>query len=219
MSRRLLLVDDHRLFRDGIRSLLAYQEDFEVVGEADDAEGGVRQALRLRPDIVLMDIDFPQGPDGIEAAARITAQLPGTSVVMLTVHDDTEKLLDAFKAGASGYLVKSIRSEELLRRLRALSEGEAVLSRGLAVRILAEFRRGTYDPIETELTSREFEVLTLVAQRKSNREIATDLVISENTVKNHMKAILGKLQVRNRRAAAAYGISHGWFAPSEPGRR
>lgn len=208
---RLLLVDDHHLFRDGIRSLLSYQDDFEVVGEAEDAESGVNEALRLQPDIVLMDIDFPKGPDGIEATRQIREALPATEVVMLTVHDDTEKLLDAFKAGAQGYLVKSVRSEELLRRLRGISEGDAVLSRAMATRILDEFRRNAETLPDMALTTREFEVLTLVARRMSNKEIASELVISEHTVKNHMKNILTKLQVRSRRAAAAYGIAHGWF--------
>ncbi len=208
---RLLLVDDHHLVRDGIRSLLSYQEDFEVVGEASDAESGVREAERLRPDLVLMDIDFPAGFDGIEATRRIKDSLPGTDVVMLTVHDDTEKLLDAFKAGASGYLVKSIRSEEMLRRLRSIADGDAILSRAMAARILEEFRHTVDDLPGMALTGRELEVLSLVAQRQSNREIAASLSISEHTVKNHVKSILGKLQVRSRRAAAAYGIARGWF--------
>lgn len=211
MPTRLLLVDDHRLFRDGLRSLLSYQDDFEVVGEADDAESGLAEARKLRPDLVLMDIDFPIGPDGIQAVEWIKTELPDTDVIMLTVHDDTDKLLDAFKAGAQGYLVKSIRSEELLRRLRGIAEGDAVLSRGVAMRILEEFRKNTGMPADMALTTREFEVLGLVARRMSNKEIASQLVISEHTVKNHMKNILTKLQVRSRRAAAAYGISQGWF--------
>lgn len=215
---RILLADDHHLVRDGIRSLLSYQEDFEVVGEAHDAESAVREAVRLRPDLVLMDIDFPGGPDGIAATARIKELLPTTDVVMLTVHDDTEKLLDAFRAGAQGYLVKSIRSEELLRRLRGISDGDAVLSKAMATRILDEFRRGNDAVPDTALTTREFEVLTLVAQRLSNKEIAARLVISEHTVKNHMKNILTKLQVRSRRAAAAYGFAQGWFRNTERGQ-
>ena len=211
MTMRIVLVDDHRLFRDGLRSLLSYQDDFEVVGEADDAESGLIETRKLRPDIVLMDIDFPSGPDGIQAVEWIKAELPETNVIMLTVHDDTDKLLDAFKAGAQGYLVKSIRSEELLRRLRGIAEGDAVLSRGIAMRILDEFRKNTGMPPDMALTTREFEVLGLVARRMSNKEIAGQLVISEHTVKNHMKNILTKLQVRSRRAAAAYGISRGWF--------
>ena len=211
---RLLLVDDHHLFRDGIRSLLAYQDDFEVVGEASDAESGVKEAARLRPDLVLMDIDFPAGPDGIEATRRIKSALPDIDIVMLTVHDDTEKLLDAFKAGASGYLVKSIRSDEMLRKLRGIAGGDAVLSRAMALRILDEFRRTAANAADTALTGREMEVLTLVAQRFSNRDIADRLSISEHTVKNHVKNILAKLQVRSRREAAAYGAARGWFRES-----
>lgn len=208
---RLLLVDDHHLVRDGIRALLSYHEDFEIVGEADDADSAVKEAMRLRPDLVLMDVDLPGGSDGIAATSRITELLPKTEVVMLTVHDDTEKLLDAFKAGARGYLVKSIRSEEFLRRLRGIADGDAILSKVMATRILDEFRRSAEVPTDMALTSRELEVLTLVAQRKSNKEIAADLVISEHTVKNHMKNILKKLQVRGRRDAAAYGVTHGWL--------
>ena len=132
---------------------------------------------------------------------------------MLTVHDDTDRLLDAFKAGAQGYLVKSIRSEEMLRRLRGIAEGDAVLSRAMATRILDEFRRGAEVLSDMALTSRELEVLSLVAQRRSKKEIATELVISEHTVKN----ILTKLQVRSRREAAAYGVAHGWFRNVERG--
>lgn len=211
MTLRVVLIDDHRLFRDGIRALMSYQEDFDVVGEADDAESGIAEVLRLKPDIVLMDIDLPVGKDGIAATAEIKEALPGTEVVMLTVHDDTEKLLDAFKAGAQGYLLKSVRSEELLRRLRGIADGDAILSKGMASRILQEFRKGTGVPPEMELTPREIEVLGLVTQRMSNKEIAAHLVISEHTVKNHVKNILTKLQVGSRREAAAYGVAQGWF--------
>lgn len=209
MTSRLVLVDDHRLFRDGIRSLLSYQDDFEVVGEADDAISGVAEVVRLEPHLVLMDIDFPAGADGIEATRQIKDQLPTTVVIMLTVHDDTERLLEAFKAGAQGYLVKSIRSEELLRRLRGIADGDAILSKAMATRILEEFRHQPLIPGDTALTAREVEVLSLVAERLSNKEIASRLVISEHTVKNHMKSILTKLQVRSRRQAAAVGLAQG----------
>ncbi len=208
---RILLVDDHALFRDGMRLLFSYQPDFEVVGEADDATAGVSEALRLQPDLVLMDIDFPHRADGVDGTRQIKDSLPSTSVVMLTAHDDTARLLDAFRAGAQGYIVKSVRSEELLYRLRSFADGDAVLSKAMATRILEEFRRTTVDDLPDDLTPREFEVLTLVAQRRSNKEIAAQLVISEHTVKNHMKNILTKLQVRGRRAAAAYGEAQGWF--------
>ena len=126
---------------------------------------------------------------------------------MLTVHDDTEKLLDAFKAGAQGYLVKSIRSEELLRRLRGISDGDAVLSRAMATRILDEFRRSAEVLPDMALTSREFEVLTLVAQRRSNKEIATELVISEHTVKDHLKRLMKKTRVTTRTAVVSRLLS------------
>lgn len=207
---RLLLVDDHALFREGLAQLFAYQDDFAIVGEADDAPSALAQARAARPDLVLMDIDLP-GQDGIAATRQLKAEWPEITVVMLTVHDDTEKLLAAIKAGAQGYLVKNIRSPELLDQLRGLARGEAAISRRMATRLLAEFQRADVpaEP-EVDLTAREIEVLELVAARHSNREIAARLVISEHTVKNHLKNILAKLHLRSRRQAAAYGVARGW---------
>lgn len=208
---RLLLVDDHALFREGLKALFAYEADCDVVGEAGSADEAVALARDLGPDLVLMDIDLP-GEDGVEATRRIKSEQPGTMVVMLTVHDDTEKLMEAIKAGAQGYLVKSIRSAELLEQLRGISRGEAAISRRMAARILDEFQRDR-DNASTEaiLTSRELEVLELVAARLANKEIAARLVISEHTVKNHLKSILAKLHLRSRRHAAAYGVAQGWI--------
>ena len=208
---RLLLVDDHALFREGIMSLLSYQGDFIVVGEAEDAESALNQARALRPDIVLMDIELP-GEDGVSTTRRMTMELPAVAVVMLTVHDDSETLFEAIKAGAQGYLVKNVRSRELLQQLRGLARGEAAISRRIAARILHEIRDQTqsFGP-EEELTPREMEVLELVVARLSNAEIAERLVVSEHTVKNHMKSILSKLHLRNRHQAAAYGIARGWL--------
>ena len=140
---------------------------------------------------------------------------------MLTVHDATDKLLEAIKAGAQGYLVKNIRSSELLEQLRGLKRGEAAITRRMAARILEEFQRGqatagTRDESASDLTARELEVLELVADRLSNKEIAARLVISEHTVKNHLKNILGKLHLRSRREAADYGLARGWVRPAEP---
>jgi DNA-binding NarL/FixJ family response regulator len=217
---RLLLVDDHALFREGLAGLFAYQDDFLIVGEAANSESALSQTATLCPDIVLMDIDMP-GEDGIATTRRLKAEFPDVIVVMLTVHDATDKLLEAIKAGAQGYLVKNIRSAELLEQLRGLTQGEAAITRRMAARILEEFRRSgaSSDPIEEpaqELTARELEVLELVADRLSNKEIATRLVISEHTVKNHLKNILSKLHLRSRRQAADYGLARGWVRPAEP---
>src|SRR3990172_9609060 len=214
---RLLLVDDHALFREGLISLLSYQDDFTVVGEAEDAESALAQARALEPDIVLMDVEL-QGEDGVIATQRLKMEMPDLAIVMLTVHDDSQTLFEAIKAGAEGYLVKNVRSRELLEQLRGLARGEAAISRRMAARILQEIR-GQTEPFgpEEELTPREMEVLELVAARLSNAEIAERLVVSEHTVKNHMKNILSKLHLRNRRQAAAYGIARGWL-PRPNGR-
>lgn len=209
----MLLVDDHALFREGLASLLAYQDDFTVVGEAGDADQAQQQASLLRPDLILMDIDLP-GTDGIEATRRLTAELPGVTVVMLTVYDEADKLFEAVKAGAQGYLVKSIRSAELLDRLRGLARGEAPFDGRLSAQVLAEFRkRDAAVTPDVELTRRELEVLELVSVHLSNKEIAARLSLSEHTVKNHLKSILRKLHLRSRRQAAVLGLSRGWVRP------
>ena len=215
---RLLLVDDHALFREGLEGLLAYQDDFKVVGQAEDAQGALALAQEVRPDVVLMDVDLP-GDDGISATRRIKAAVPEATVVMLTAYDDSDRLLQALKAGAQGYLLKNIRSTELLDQLRGLAAGEAPISRRIATRMLEELRRGQ-DAEGTEpdakMTVRELEVLELVAARLQNKQIAEGLVISEHTVKNHLKNILSKLQLRSRRQAAAYGLARGWVRPHGP---
>jgi DNA-binding NarL/FixJ family response regulator len=207
---RLLLVDDHALFREGLIALLSYQDDFTVVGEAEDAASALTEVRVLKPDIVLMDIDLP-GEDGVSATRRLSLELPDLIVVMLTVHDDSQTLFEAIKA-AQGYLIKNARSRELLEQLRGVARGEAAISRRMAARILEEIQVQT-DPFgpEEELTARELQVLELVAARLSNAEIAERLVVSEHTVKNHMKNILSKLHLRNRHQAAAYGVARGWL--------
>lgn len=214
---RLLLVDDHALFREGLIALLSYQDDFTVVGEAEDAESALKQARLLQPDIVLMDIELP-GEDGVTVTQRLKMEMPDLTIVMLTVRDDSQTLFEAIKAGAQGYLVKNVRSRELLDQLRGLARGEAAISRRMAARILEDIRGQTeaFGPGE-ELTARELEVLELVAARLSNAEIAERLIISEQTVKNHMKSILSKLHLHSRHQAAAYGIARGWL-PRPKGR-
>jgi DNA-binding NarL/FixJ family response regulator len=214
--RRLLLVDDHALFREGLAGLFAYRDDFEVVGETSDADAALARVAELHPDIVVTDIDMP-GDDGIATTRRLKSEYPEVTAVMLTVHDATNKLLDAIKAGAQGYLVKNIRSSELLDQLRGLRQGEAAITRRMAARILEEFQRGhnsvhSQDEAGHDVTVRELEVLELVADRLSNKEIAARLVISEHTVRNHLKNILGKLQLRTRREAADYGLAQVWCA-------
>jgi DNA-binding NarL/FixJ family response regulator len=211
--QRLLLADDHALFRDGLTRLFAYEDDFEVVGEAADTESVVEAARRLVPDLVLMDVDTPGG-GGLVSTRGIKAEQPAMRIVMLTVHDDDETLFQAIKAGAQGYLVKSIRASEMLDLLRGMMRGEAPISRGMAARILEEFRSSgsagarTDDSREADPTAtlslREQEVLSLVADRYTNKEIAQRLVLSEYTVKNHLSNILGKLHVRSRAEAARY---------------
>ena len=212
---RVLLVDDHPLFREGVARLFAYQDDFVVVGEANDMAEALVQANVGQPSLVLMDIDLGDD-DGVAATRALLAAFPDLTIVMLTVHDDVEKLLGAIRAGAQGYLVKNIRLTELLEQLRGLRVGEAAISRRMATRLLQEFRDDP-DPAnpDANLTSRELDVLELVTARLSNKEIATRLVISEHTVKNHLKNILSKLHVRGRNQAAAYGVARGWIHPPQ----
>lgn len=208
MSRiRVLLVDDHALFREGLASILAAQPDFEIVGEADDGLEAVVKAEDLRPDLILMDITMP-GCDGIEATRRIKQRLPDVVVVMLTVRDEAEKLFEAIRAGAQGYLLKNMRAREMLNLLRGAMRGEAAITPALAGLILEEFRRlsrASLPPEEADavsLTLREREVLTLIAEGAADKEIAEQLGISLYTVKSHVRNILAKLHVSSRYEAA-----------------
>lgn len=209
---RILLVDDHDLFRKGIARLIDSQPDFEVVGEARDGRDAVEQARRLGPDVVLMDIEMPNW-NGTEATRRIRSDMPRTNVVMLTVSDDDHNLFAAIRAGATGYLLKSVKPEELFRRLRGVSRGEAAISPLLASRILREFARLDQSaplPQTIEgLSPRETEVLGLVTKGLTNKQIGGQLHIAENTVKNHLRNILNKLHLNNRAQAAAYAVRHG----------
>jgi two-component system nitrate/nitrite response regulator NarL len=211
-SLRILLVDDHLLFRKGLARLLDAQPDFEVVGEARDGLEAVEQVQALRPDVVLMDIRMP-GCDGLEATRRIKVQMPDVRVVMLTVSDDDQDLATAVRYGADGYLLKDLLPETLFQQLRGLKSGQAPISRamtGKLFRQLAQRSRPTVRPAAIDvLSARESEVLALVVSGCSNREIAGELGITRNTVKNHLRNILVKLGVKNRAQAAAYAVSHG----------
>ena len=206
---KILVVEDSPDNMKLFRTLLTLRG--HEVTELPGGEGLLETIARTEPDIVLMDIELP-GEDGVSATRRLKMEVPAVTVVMLTVHDDSQTLFEAIKAGVQGYLVKNVRSRELLEQLRGLARGEAAISRRLAARILEEIR-GQDEPLgpEEKLTAREMEVLELVAARLSNAEIAERLVVSEHTVKNHMKSILAKLHLHNRHQAAAYGVARGWL--------
>lgn len=210
---RILIVDDHILFREGLTGLLRSQPDMEVIGECGTMSEAVSMALQLKPDVVLMDFSLPDGT-GLEATSSVLAQLPATQVIFLTVHDNDDRLIAAMRAGAKGYLLKNLSVNKLLASLRALERGEAAISRIMMARILEEFAQsrppsnGAPSPL-VGLTSREIEVLQELADGITNQEIATRLFISENTVKNHIHNILEKLSLHNRREAIEFARKNG----------
>ncbi len=214
MPLRILLVDDHILFRKGIASLLTSQPDFAVIGEAGDGLEGLEKTRQLKPDLVLMDVTMPRC-SGPEATRLIMREMPDMQIVMLSVSEDDQDLLAAVRAGAIGYLLKSIKPDELFSRLRGISQGEAPINRVMAAKILREFSRSPAQPEARpadwpqELTEREREVLQLVARGMTNREIGEALNIAENTVKNHVRSILDKLHLANRAQMAAYAVQSG----------
>lgn len=222
MPHKVLIVDDHALFRRGLAHLIAAQPDMSVCGEASNGAEAVEMTLRYRPDVILMDVHMPV-LDGIAATRQILQQLPEARVVMLTVSDDDETVFEAVKAGAKGYLLKDLEPEELYAYLRSVFRGETPLSGSLATRILRELQGGTPPRGENwkaaqggvgaqPLTERERQVLELVGRGMTNREIASTLYISENTVKIHMKHILEKLHAANRAQAATLAVSEGLIA-------
>ncbi len=216
---KVLIADDHALFRDGVASLLKAW-GMEVAGQASDGLEALEQARRLRPDLILMDIKMPRC-NGLEATRLIKAEMPETKIVMVTVSDEEEDLFEAIKSGAQGYVLKNMSGEEFGRVLADIASGEAPLSRGLAAKILAEFVRLTREPEpkasdRDQLSEREREVLQLVANGAINKEIATELFISESTVNYHMKNILAKLHLRNRAQAVAYALQSGLVRFVEP---
>jgi DNA-binding NarL/FixJ family response regulator len=203
---RVLLVDDHSLFREGLAGIISAQPDMQVVGEAKDGLEAFVKAQELKPDLILMDVQMP-GMNGIESVKQIKQVLPQTIIVMLTVRGDDNMLFEALKNGAQGYLLKEIRSPSMLEMLRGALRGEAALSPDLAGRVLSEFRRLSKGGIpekeeEGTLTEREHQVLLQASKGATDKEIAVTLSISLNTVKTHMRNILAKLQVRTRREAA-----------------
>ena len=209
---RVLLVEDHAIVRDGIRSLLSMEPDIEVVGEADNGQVGIVLAERLQPDVILMDLMMPR-MDGCVAISRIMASQPEARILVLTSFAAEEKVFPAIKAGAYGYLLKDSDSEELIRAIHQVNCGESSLDPKIARMVLQEVRteskpeaRSRQAPEVDPLTTREVEVLKLVAQGLSNEEIAEQLVVAERTVRTHVSNILGKLHLANRTQAALYAL-------------
>ena len=211
---RVLVVDDQRLMRDGIASLLRIQPGIEVVGTAGDGQEAVEQAVALQPDVILMDVRMP-GLDGVTATAQVRAQVPGCRVLMLTTFDDDEYILEALRAGAGGYLLKNIPAPDLARAVQAVHNGIYQLDPAVAGKIVASLAGGAENPSRpraervADLSAREIEVLQLIAQGATNREIAGVLIISEGTVRNHISNILSRLGLRDRTQAAIYARENG----------
>ncbi len=208
---RVLLVDDHDLFRTGLRNLLE-EQGLQIVGEASNGKDAIRLVRELAPDIVVMDLNMP-GITGVEATREITSFAPLTRVLVLTISDQNEDVMDAIVAGACGYLVKDSSIQELIRGITAAAVGESLISPPIAAKVLERVRAVTLDQgaqtIRAELSERELEVLRLIANGKDNSQIAAALHISPKTVKNHISNILMKLQIENRIQAAVYAVRSG----------
>jgi DNA-binding NarL/FixJ family response regulator len=207
---RLLVVDDHEVVRQGLVSLLERREHFQVVAEAGTAAEAVEMARKFEPDLVIMDVRLPDG-SGIEACREIRAEFPGTRVVILTSYPDEEAVLSAIIAGASGYLLKQIRGRDLVSALESVGRGESLLDPAVTEKVLDRVRRiatGTYTDELAQLTQQEQKILLLVAEGKTNKEIASEVFLSDKTVKNYVSSILSKLNLERRAQAAAFVARH-----------
>jgi DNA-binding NarL/FixJ family response regulator len=222
---RVLIVDDHVLFRVGIAQILSKEEDIEVVGEAEDARTAMDAALETSPNIILMDLSLPP-PGGIETTQRIKRELPAVSIIVLAVQEDEDALFDAIKAGAAAFILKDVSPDDLVNIIRRVSNGEYLINDkvfsqpAVASRVLKEFRElAVYGqeatPIFAPLSPREVEILDNIAQGMTNKQVAYQLSISEQTVKNHMSSILRKLSVNDRTQAVVYAMRQGWIKMPE----
>jgi len=218
---RIILVDDHDLFRAGLTGLINAQPDLDVVAEAGDGLEALKLARDLQPNLIVMDINMPVC-DGLEATRLICTELPGTRIIILTVHDEDEKLFAAIKAGAVGYILKNTNKTDFLQSMRGVLEGEAALPPKMAVRMLEEFSRLMNQPGATksdyelpDLTTREHDVLQCLATGCSDKEIADQLSISIHTVKSHVRNILSKLHAANRREATRLASQYGLLRDGE----
>lgn len=218
---RILLVDDHALFRVGMRNILEREADFEVVGDAEDSRSAFLAAQELTPDIILMDLSLP-APGGIETTQRIKRELPSVGIVCLGVNEDEDQLFDAIKAGAAAFILKDVGPDDLVTIIRRVKGGEYLINDRVfarpqvASRVLKEFRElAVYGqdaaPIFAPLSPREVEILDNIAQGMTNKQVAYALSISEQTVKNHMSSILRKLSVNDRTQAVVYAMKQGWI--------
>ena len=209
-KQRILLVDDHEVVRLGLKSLLERHPQFDIVGEAGSAREALEQVEALQPDVVVMDIRLP-GTSGIEACEEIVNHHPNTKVIMLTSYAEDEMLFSAIRAGASGYILKQIGSDDLIKALEAVGRGEALLDPAVTQRVFQEVRRAVKEEEASafaHLSQQEKHVLLLVSEGKTNREIAKNLFLGEGTVRNYVSSILSKLGVNNRAEAAAYAVEH-----------
>ncbi len=217
---KILVVDDHVLFREGLVSLLKSDDYFNVVGQAGSVHEAIILAHNLRPDLVLMDFSLPDG-DGAEASTAILTEQPGCRIVFLTMHDDDENLFAAIRSGAKGYLLKNVPVAKLISSLKSIEKGEAAISGAMTMRLLEEFSQhhnGVSSEVynsQSVLSQREVEILREIALGASNGEIATKLFLSVNTVKHHIHNILSKLRLENRRAAILYAQQAGIIKPNK----
>jgi DNA-binding NarL/FixJ family response regulator len=222
---RILLVDNHALFRVGMRNILEREPDFLIVGEASDSRGAIDMSVQLSPDIILMDLNLPS-PGGIETTQRIKRELQPAGIIVLAVNEDEEALFDAIKAGAAAFILKDVGPDDLVTIIRRVFAGEYLINDkvfakpAVASRVLKEFRElAVYGqeaaPIFAPLSPREVEILDNIAQGMTNKQVAYALSISEQTVKNHMSSILRKLSVNDRTQAVVYAMRQGWIRMPE----
>jgi two-component system, NarL family, response regulator LiaR len=209
---RVLLVDDHAVVREGLRTFLELQEGMEVVGEAEDGEQALTEAERLRPDVILMDLVMPV-LDGVGAMRELRQKLPSCRVIVLTSFAEDDRLLPAIQAGAAGYLLKNVQPKELARAVRAAHAGEALLDPSIAARLVEAIAQPAGEEPRDELTPREREVLELIGRGLSNKRIALELGVSEKTVKTHVGHLLHKLGVADRTQAALHAVRSGLLSP------
>ena len=210
---KIMIVDDHAILREGLKVVLSRESDFRIVGEAADGSEAVKKAMKLHPDVIVMDIRMPYS--GLQATMDITQALPETKILMLTVSETEADLVESVKAGARGYMLKGMGAEELVAAVRTVASGGAIFTPSIAAKFLDEFKADlNKDKDDASLTSREMEVLVLVASGASNKEIAKKLDVSEPTIKAHLRNILSKLHMKNRSQAAVYASQRNWLSSS-----